>query len=494
MPRLPMTVLISFLRRVRRREQHRLVLLSGLWLVAGGLIAYGTRFLGGGQTTSDLASWRPLPSLAPTAILLSIAIAFLLRATVCAPSLSRMAAVADDRAGLMDRLSTAVEVSSVGPKTVVEELLVADSIEVIANVRPERIVRLLPGRGALLWLVAACVLVACANWGVVAAQRQRTVAAEPSLPTPLSIAESSLSLAALLNEDPRFEDDPYLEAIARSFEELSASARSATSVSGELETELAELLGHLYDALEGRDPVVRDVLQDQLSGLFSEPGDEAALRSPSASSTAGELPPEAGGMPLAPTPELGQADSLRPAAGSDRLQRALDAVVESLQESKSAREERQGPDRAAVPSDVVNSYEFLTPEMQAAIELAQATEEEAFETAADGVTIGAASDANDGGGNQAGDGIQPMLRNNEKPVPELAAGAQELLLPDGDRDGGAQRRAETMPISNGETGIRPVSIESLTWEPLQLAHSSESTLVGLRHRDLVSRYFMPGDR
>src|SRR5690606_6907987 len=116
--------------------------------------------------------------------------------------------------------------------------------------------------------------------------------------------------------------------------------------------------------------------------------------------------------------------------GADRLQAALAAAVQSLQGAREAREGRQGPGRAAVHSDIEDTYEFLSPEMLASIELAKGSDEAAFETAAAGVTVGAAKEANDGGGNQAGDGTQPLF-GEAVPTPEMAEGGPDLLLPEG---------------------------------------------------------------
>lgn len=494
-----MSEVLGFLTRMRYRAQLRLGAMAAIWLGAAALALLGIRLLETGWSGASPAPWWPTARISIVSLLLSVPLVLVVRATFLRPPLAEVASRLDRRFRLQDRLQTVVEVSTAGPSTVAEHLVLHDAARWVARLRSQQVAGVGQMRGAASW-AAACSLLAVAVCVVAIVSGQAPQAVDgPALASPVDVVDASLALADLLADDPRFEGDPYIEAVARSFEQFAASARNATSIDGEREAELAELLSHLYAALEGRDPATREALRSTLTDLADLTDTTPGVRADLSAS-----PPRSGTQLPAPTSvtELGRSvppTGEEPVAarglevGADRLQEALAAAVQSLQGAREAREGRQGPGRAAVHSDIEDTYEFLSPEMLASIELAKGSDEAAFETAAAGVTVGAAKEANDGGGNQAGDGTQPLF-GEAVPTPEMAEGGPDLLLPEGEGEEGTKRRAETRPVSTGEVGAMPVSVEPVVWEPLHQAQLSEAVTIGLRHRALISRYFMPGDR
>lgn len=443
-------------------------------------------------------AWWQLPDLVFLCLALVLSLVFLSKAFVHPPSVNEMARLVDRQCNLQDRLSTATELLSGAPRTTMEQLQVRDAASFAAQVVPSKVVRISPSWR--YWLPAgfasgAALLICFLSLDVL----ERPNGLMQIDATAASVADASTVLANLLGEDPRFQGDPYIAAVAKAIEDFAMIASTDESGTAQLESQLGELLGHLYQALEGKDPASRELLDSYLSdasGISSGSDTTISTAQEADSASEGE---SAGGTPIAVSTQVGQSEIANTGVASRpdlaRYQLALEALVESLQDTSMAREERQGSGRAAIPSDIADSYEFLTPEMQSAIDLADPKSQDAsLQTAAAGVTIGASADANEGGGNQAGDGAQPMFAEDSALPPSRDVGGQDLVLAEGNRVSGATRRADTRPIAGGEVTAQPVEADSLAWEPIHQTSAADTMLVGLKHRELVSRYFMPGER
>lgn len=425
-------------------------------------------------------------------------VAGLVSAWIGVPSMPALASRADAVLRLQERLITAWELASRGPSTPILQLQRLDAVrcanqasaELVVSWRPSQ--RFVVAMGALMALSA---LSWSTNWWLPRPDPLRL----PELVSEADgeeLANSARLLASLLQEETTAKDsDQYLNAVAdalRGFAERIDSGRLAPA---DADQELAELLTHLAEAVRSADPELERVLSDYLPsgpakrGATSPADREELADRQTGAEVASPTDPEGAGIPENSLPPNS------PAAGESIVERNSQETLQELLSSLQHRKEAADADASGegVPSDIVNSYEFLTPEQLAAIELARHNADVPKDSDAQGITIGAAEDAGQGGGNQAGDGARPL---DEGIDPDVGAGpfpsqGDEVALPTLERQDGQRQRVEVTPsVERGEDrplGAAPVE----TWDAVARAEMAMVTSLQPEYRESVSRYFRP---
>lgn len=472
--------LLERLRRARARARAALLLRAALWLAAAAAAAALA-----GAVAAELG--RPLPPAAgawAAVLLATAALATLALAWRRSPDLALVARRADARFGLRERAGTALELSRAGARRAAAGPLAAellrDAERHADRIDPRRLVPLrVPRVAALaLGLVAATAvvqLVGLPSWGTGSAP----------LPLPLTGAQAEVTsvnlrrAAELLERNAQRSEDPYLQALARAFEELGRQVEAGTLDRTEVEREVDRLLEHAERAFEG----------EADSPLRAEEPGETAERGPRPDPAAGPEPEAAeapaAGAPAEAAPRTEPEERTRGLTGLDTFVERLERIETAAQEEAAAREARAGRVTGAE-----FNYGFDRPERSQRRPDEGRDPRDVPPQDFVGVPIGAAEQANEGAGDLAGRGVMELAGEEAAAANPLAGepGAQteEVYLPDAGMDGGERVQMEVPP----ETRRTEVDGAPVAAAPPEAREAEvRRDRIAPRDREIVSRYF-----
>ena len=464
----------GLLRRARSRSQINLgVRFGSFWLIAVLSV-----WLAAGLA-STLGFALPLPVFWFAAV--AAVLAFLLAVWAVTRRMPRMvdlARMADFRFGLHERISTLLEVESgeipSPSSTDLRRRLARDAVASASAIDPASLVPVRIPRSA--WLLPVLIF---AIWIVQVDAfplHGRSLAGNTEPPpanlTPAQVEAAAPDLSDIgesLRNLAGLESDPYLQAVAQGFDELAKAVSDEGMTADQFGAEVSRLMDHV----ERR--------------LGSLPGGNEAGSSPSDSAANGREPPvdivqpKLGGAPEStPDPAGGTNDAF------DGAIRELDDLQASLVELIETR-----ASRAIRSETLAQSYDAVPPPSASSENRAEGGMVQ--EGPAGGQPIGAAQQANQGEGDIAGAGAQPLSGDAFDDSPLGAeAGFEDVQLPEGKLSDGARIDRTFGPEASDAV------VEILAPPPVANFHHFQET--AFRHmvldadtRQVVARYLAPTD-
>lgn len=448
--------------RSRSRELAADVATKG---VAGGLtlaVIAESLALAGLIEVPRAAFWTYVAIAAGTGALISASTLAIL-AIVKAPSAVETAREVDGRLSLKDRLSSALEVADRVPaandgETLLRSALFADAGRMASTILPAALRTRRPRRW--LWIVPI-LLVGVAGLG--ALHQTRELAGIPAALVPSTLAEEERKatdatlreIVALIRQDDAATRTPVLEALARTAEAVRNDLASGELDRTELKQTLEDLSrqatqasGDFGNATASR---ISKTLDEQISAL--ERGPRQIPEEPTTTGT---------------TAGSSQARSTDVATPSEPLPTA-DAAQTTLQPGQTPPEGTQyySPDPHAISQQMA--------------ERAQAQQNQA------GTPAGGARDA-DRGGNQAGEGVRPLVASMDELAALSAASLETMVLPQNDASTGQRVRISTVPPEVLPGRLIDGNTDTAGWqvgeaEPLNRSEASR------RNLEILQRYF-----
>jgi len=482
-----LTHLVNRLERSRVRARNLLLLQGALW----SALAAGSSYL----ALRLVGLWRPLPLPAwvwATLIFAGALIGSSTWALLRTPGLLELARRADRTFGLRERSSTALELALVpgGSEGELATALLADAERHALVIEPQCLVLIrFPRVG---WWLAALAAGLGGFQFVVPLVISESLPGPPSaseeIAVPLSPEERGetvadlLRTATLLGGEAEQRKDPYLQALAQAFDDLSRRVASGALDRATTERELDRLLNHVERAYEGESapfgraasaPGMPDT-ESPADPLAEAQGSPAAVAAPLK-----ERPPE--------EPRSSESSALDTTAGLNDLLDELEQVGTNLQRATKERETNKGRITAV---DYAEFGPYITPESLE--RLKRQREEREAQQARAGQPIGAAQEANKGAGDLAGEGVQPLAGGEERTALEASKIRREQVsLPDSRTEAGEHVQLERPPdtrLSDVADSQRP---SGEAWRASREAEVRRDQL-GPRERAVVSRYFNRG--
>jgi hypothetical protein len=457
-------------RLLRSRSRARIGL--ALRLTARAAVAVGVVQLGLVLTERI---WDPPWFPSPTWLLLALLVWLALdvpRAVRRAPGVLELARAADRRFGLNERVSTAIELSSsVVPGGAHDELVaaqLADAARHARRIEPRTLVPIPFPRSAWAFL-AVVVLLAGAQF-LPATRSTASAAAESQQLAPEvreEIVHDLKRAAELLDLDAERNRDPYVRALAQAFEDLARRAEAGLVDDVELQQETAQLTEHAERIYGEGVAAARDNREPAPGG--SEGGAEVRDEEPGA-----EVPP-------------GEAAAHRASETRADGSRRLSELVGDLEAVEARWQERRGGQRQLTRAEVAEFGPYVDAAMVEVLRELQRQRQEARQEQRAGQPAGAAQEANEGPGDAAGVGEQPLGSEEGDELPQVEGRTEDLLLPGEGREGGDRIRTELPP----EARLAEVADEvraAGSWEPGREAELRRD-LLAPHHRTIVSRYF-----
>ncbi len=403
------------------------------------------------------------------------------------PSLTTLARQADSTLAERERLSTALEVAAAPPagNSVARALM----DEVVARTKSLDFGRLAPAampQAMPFLLVAAALAGGLALTPVPTRSAIVALASSPTLALdPERRAETGDSLrriAALLEEDARRRNDPYIGAVAREVARVGEMiARGDPSDLPRLQQALRNAAADAADAYRragepaggARDlsRLVEAALADAERPAASPDVAAGDAMPPGAEGPAG-LPPGAGGAPPRPLEEALAALEARPQSPLQIRQFAGDPgpvddnnyLTEATPEQIAG---QPGPAGPAGPADPNRQYAPAGAEL-----------------------LGAAGEAGRGEGDMAGRGIQPL--EGEQGQAFDFGQAEDMLLPDAGGQGlGNRIRLDLPPDGVAAIALAPIPLAPAEGWRRQAETALERPNLPLPARELLARYFTP---
>jgi hypothetical protein len=476
----------ELLRRIegsRRRIRGRILLAGAQWSVAVALAVFaGLKLFSG---FAGAAFWRLPASASDTTLLASFTLLALLawsvvRAWLRTPDLEAVALWTDSATGSHERLTTAVETWRVGPRNRTEEALLFDAGSRAIEVDPARLVPLRWPRP--IWPLAVALAAALTLQLMpvrnAAVDRTRTEADQSSE----SFDDTGVKVrrvAELVAKGAEERNDPYLQAVARSLDQLGERIERGELARTQIDSELDRLFEHLGRALESDDAALSELLTS-----FSETGPNVA-----AAVQEGLEPAPAGELGEARATPQGAEPDARPSSGPPP------SLADILTELELRFEPPDAPTASATPdaggATTQGFYTDIDPELVAELERRRQLSLQRAQQAA-GQPVGAAEQANEGAGDVAGEGVQPLQRglNDTFGQREEAPESETVALPEGAQGEGPRIRREVAPEAElSEVEALAVSPQG-EWRRAREAEGRRERL-GIMDREVVSRYFLP---
>jgi hypothetical protein len=476
----------ELLRRIegsRRRIRGRMLLAGAQRSLAAALVVFAALKLFSGFAGS--AIWRLPESASDPTLLASFTLLALLawsvvRAWLRTPDLEEVALWTDRATGLDERLTTAVETWREGPRNRTEEALLFDAGSRAAEVDPARLVPLRWPRP--IWPLAVALTAALTlqlmpvpNAAVDVTRTETEEASESFDETGVKVRR----VAELVAKGAEERNDPYLQAVARSLDQLGERIERGELARAQIDSELDRLFEHLGRALESDDASLSELLNS-----FSETDpNAAAVQETLEPAAAGEL-----GVARA-TPEAAKADA-RSSAGPPP------SLADILTELELRFEPPDAPTTTSATRDAGGAttqgfYTDIDPELIAELERRRQLSLQRAQQAG-GQPVGAAEQANEGAGDVAGEGVQPLERGLDDTFGqgEEAPESVTVALPEGAQGEGPRIRREVVPEAElSEVEALAVSPEG-HWRRAREAEGRRERL-GIMDREVVSRYFLP---
>lgn len=485
--RLP--TLVRGLQRARIGIRDRL-LLRDLCVVAAVLAGVVGIWRLTGAFLPEVRIWSTFPAW--TGGVLGVAVVVLavglrMRAGLIAPTVLDLARRADERFELQERLSTALEVTAQGDGTMpsrLRSLLLSDAARVARVVEPASLVQVPLGRPAL-WLVVALAAALAVQLvpvrtdrapTVVAAATGRAPAGATSVPTVTDVQRA----AALVAQDAFVRNDPQLQALAQSLQDLGARMASGRIQSGEVVSEVAKLRLQLEAAYGQAQPHAgQQVSPNQAAG---PPGSKAGLQN--AASAASKATGPQG--PAATVQQQSQASS----SLSD-LVKQLEAGAPNQTHSKAPGAgslSRMGSTPGQGPT-APGVYARQNPAQNALFKQANALLERSGNPG--GQPVGAAHRSTMGPGDAAGKGTQPLVKGVASPSATAAATGAKVDLPSTTIAGGQRIQVDAAPIAKRTqvTDVAPGA--AVAGAPPSETARPTGPIVDPAERFAVARYFLP---
>lgn len=498
--------MVDRLRRSRTRFRRRLLLAGAIRSVTAALALFvvleGSRRLARALGTAPEVETGHLLWLALAALL-----AFLTVAAVQAwrnvPTLLGIAQLADARYDLLERVTTAFETLQRGAETPVQKALLDDAAARSRQIDPAELVP-----NSLPWPIwpsvaltgVAMVLILLPQPAALAPDSRTASTANMEGSTPEGRIEETGAkvrrVAELVGRDAEASRDPYLQAVARSFDDLGRRIEAGELGQAEIDNEVGRLLQHLERALGGDDAAAS-------AGLLGYGAENRGDAGPGGSRTDADVAPE-GAATTDTEPAVDEATGRQDrsngevsssTAGEQDTATGLDELLNRLQARLEAREPEDRPPQPRTQSAENDSaggfYTDIDPDLVAEIEERQnrLTRQRA-ENRAGGEPVGAAEESNEGPGDLAGEGAQP-LGIGANGVPESDSERFDpLQLPGGRQADGRRIRIEIPPDAEFTEVDALAEPMSGGWRRSR-GGTSAGTLLGMMDRDVVSRYFMP---
>lgn len=485
--RLP--ALRAFFRRVRARKRLGAVLRSAVWSLLAGLVALcvlegAAAVLGGAAPAAPVAALEFSIAIFASALALASLVVVL-----GAPDNATLARAVDREFSLQERLSTALEVDTGLPHGTaldpVRSALLAETEQRASAIDPRQVVRLSLPRAA--WavpvLIAAAVLLQLVPPGAFGFADPRGVISGADRNggglTGQQSADAAANLrriAELIGKDAEAQSDPYLRTIARTLDRLSADVGRATVDRRVLAAELDRLLQHTRQAY------ARGERQGDL--------DRGAARQDPAEMLKSALDDIAGNRQAgATTPQ----DSAAPGTKPDARVAARDRTV---QPSERKAVGGQAPAETATSSrlpagwaDILkNLDDYDLAELDPRSQIERTFAEQQRRERARGQPAGAAQDAGQGEGDQAGDGTRP-LGNGDLAAPADGVAGGDMVLPDQAGNDGRRIRIEIPPDAVRSNVAPPPSGSAGDWRRVHEQSVARPALTA-DDRKVVGRYFL----
>lgn len=456
----PLHPLRERLERSRRRLQGWRLAQASLWVAVASAGLYGVLQLLARLGVSPIL----LQVSGPVALGLLAGgwLVVLMYVGRTAPDLLDMARLAEARFALRERLSTALEASNPArPANALQagvyQQLLQDAARHAAQVEPARLIPFGWPRPAG-YLLAALAAAALLQW--------LPTPAPAASPTVINNAQAETALnlqrlAQVVRQDAEQQSDPYLQAVARSLEQMSADLKKGQLKGQTLERELARTLDRLA----------------QRYGL--EPGTTQGQQA-----ARGGQNPGGSSAPAGAKPDKAESAGQAPTANPD-----LPAALKRLASQLEARQRRHQTS-AKVPAGEAQNLEdcsfveggCVTPEERARLEAE-------IQAQANRVRMAGPQGGSPGGsGDQAGKGSQGALGARQK-LPDKAA-AKPLTLPAKPRPESLRRISVSAPTRASGQAVQDGPAPAGGWQYWPEAPLLEE-LQGLDapRRSVVSQYF-----
>lgn len=426
----------------------------------------------------DLGFNAGIAGIVALAVLVGTATIAILRA----PGIDRLARRADTHFGLLERISTTIEVERDmrgGRRPAVVNALISDVSTYAQRIDPGDLIALRLSRvvyvaAALAAAVALIVLVPTPTRPVPMAERTLP-SAELGSQERAAVADDIRRVADLVEQEAQSRSDRFMQAVANTLRDLGERvATSPTTMRDDVLGELAVLSDYAAMARSEWQGDAGERIPQLISALSQ------SVTQPLAQSAGPQGPSSDQPAPGDPTGDPASAPTV-PAAGAPA--EPFDTLLADME--RYAAMETNG---AAQPADqpVVASDYFSVAEAQNAERLASGDNAApAFE---DAQLLGPAADARAGDSLLAGKGTDPIGATPVQPSDiEIAANAEMILRSD---DAGAGRRLELQVTPN--TSFTQITEQGLAASANAWRHLEEAAvardLIGLEDREAVSRY------
>lgn len=421
------------------------------------------------------------------------------RAWRMTPTLLGMAQLGDARFGLQERVTTAYETLLRGAETPVQEALLADAASHSRVIEPAVLVPISAPRPvwpsvALLGAVVALLLLPQPAEFAPADRTASTPAEEGSQPELGEKTEETGAkvrrVAELVGRDAEARRNPYLQAVARSFDDLGRRIEAGELGQDEIDDEVGRLLQHLEQALGGDGSAASAGLlgSSDAGGGIPPSGEDGPAGG------AGEPGSEAAGADAVGEQESSDGERSDSRDGAQDTPADLDELLNRLQARLEPRQPEAPPtprSRSGEDDAAGGFYTDVNPDLIAEIEERQnRLAQQRAENRAGGEPVGAAEESNEGPGDLAGEGAQP-LGNGTDDQPEAASERFDPLeLPERRQADGRRIRIE-IPADAEFTEVDALPEAGSGGWRRSREGTSAGTLLGMIDRDVVSRYFIP---
>lgn len=473
------TGLHARLNEARRRSVLRAGLRGGAWsALAAAVLTVSVKLA---SLSGEMSGLTPGEEWGVGAVALVIGLLLTgARSWRTRPDLLEMARRADQRFGLDDRLSTALEFQSRSDEAAstppVLAALFQDAASHSDRVDPQKLVPLeIPKPAVVFAVIALCLLaLEVGSPGSRALPTGTDAFAEAVDRDPETAAGLIRDLAALLREQANSESSEPLRVVATSLEQLAAAVTEQAQGGEAVADALADLLAQAdvgSDAAEAAGELDDSPLTLANIEAFLQEHAEAVARADAFSSELSDLYELTAGEGTTPTDILTRAQSaveaLRtelPGVDADSTMLAIEPTIAD-----------------SLAAEELEIEAGSTPSMNAA----PATGDRPLANS----NVGGVADDSDTGGGAPTDGLgggSTLAQSDRVEVPDVSS-SRDFELP---MEGGSRRRLpdEIVPQTRF-TEVEETALPRGTWERAPQQQRS-SGYIGISHRDVASRYFL----
>lgn len=416
-----------------------------------------------------------------------IAVGVRMRVGLIAPTVLDLARSADERFELQERLSTALEVTAQGDDMTpsrLRSLLLSDAARVAPRVEPASLVQVPLGR-PVLWLVVALAAALAVQLVPVRTGHATTLMAPGSVRAPASAASVPTvtdvqRAAALVAQDAFVRNDPQLQALAQSLQDLGARMASGQIQSGEVASEVVKLRLQLEAAYGQAQPQVGPRVSP--SQATTPPGSRAGL-------------PNAAGAASKATGPQGTAATVRQ---QNQASSSLSDLVKQLEAGAPNQTHSKAPGAGSLsrmgstPGQGLSApgvYARQNPAQNALFKQANALLERTGNPG--GQPVGAAHQSTIGPGDAAGKGTQPLAKGVAGPTATAPAKGAKVDLPSTTIAGGQRIQLDAAPATKRTqvTDVAPGA--AAKGAPPSETALPTGPIVDPAERDAVARFFLP---